>query len=196
MKMTQKASDRDTLLINTYKVLSDTSFMYHPDAIRGRKPNYDEVIRDVWYVIMKDEIDNFNPLITETKEDIIKKSLLFIERVAEIDTSKKEYPLIYRKGIYFKKDVNEKFNIRQVGKQFYLSRRQISYIIEKCNHLIKNFLVLSMIIEMRDKYNIDDESFRKIKKQYGIEIQPYYGFCDYKFYNDMDRIANELGLKI
>lgn len=165
-----------------HKTLCEMTFIYHPEANRGKKSNHDELLKLVHPIVIRERLEEKSESKAVTVYDFsIVKALDFLKEVSRIDESKKNYYDIYC-NYYFKHTQNEKFDLREVSKTFHCHPRQITTILFRCNELVHKFILY---------YFGNEESGIDMTKIDDV-VRPYYGFIDNSI--DIDEIVNKLRL--
>lgn len=163
---------KNSVIIKTWlhNILCDLSFMYHPDSKRGKRPQYDEMLKIVHPIVIKEKLQDKNDEEHPIYRFAVSKALRFIEEVSKIDETKKDYYNIYYYE-YFKPSEFEKFNAYDISDKYYCSARNVSKIIVECNSLVHKFVI----------YYVENDS---------IITKPYYAFSD----QDINQIIEKLDI--
>lgn len=171
---------KNSLIIKTWlhNILCDLSFMYHPDSKRGKRPQYDEMLKIIHPIIIKEKLNDIGSEEYFEYKFAIEKSLRFIEEISKIDETKKHYYDIYYNN-YFKFNEFEKFDVYEMADKFYCGATTIKETITNCNNLVHKFILYYN--SYRD--NDDEEIIEK----------PYYGFVDMNIV-DINPIIKKLNL--
>lgn len=168
--MIKKTKNNLYIFVWIHKLCCDLSLAYHPNVKRGKRSKYDEMLKIIHPIIIKEKLHNLDDEEHFEYKFAVEKALRLIEEVSKIDESKKDYYNIYYHE-YFKFDNFERFDIYDVADKYYCSKRNVFVIIKDCNDLVHKFIVHYV--------NNGD-----------IVTKPYYAFSD----KNIDTIVEKLNI--